>query len=187
MKLSFVLAAGSIFFTQAASGQPQPPGTWDNAKTKALQAFDVGDCAQVWQRVWPWARSGNAEALAMLATGAQAAGLAPPGAGQDGVAKLRHMLILSAHGANASDAANVTLLHALLQEPLLAGIGGRQLRQCLLEKKTAQDCVMDAVRHDFIPDLPRYASELDWLAKQKNATPAACITPKDMPLPMPRG
>jgi hypothetical protein len=185
MKILFALLAAILAFPHAASGQAQPPRTWDSAKAQALQAFDVGNCAQVWQRVWPWARAGNAEAQAILATGAQAAGLTPPGAGQDGVAKLRHMLILSAHGASAGDSANLALLHALLQEPLLAGMGGRELRQCLLEKKTAQNCVQEAVRRGFIPDMASYASELDWLAKQKAATKATCHLPKDSALPVP--
>lgn len=181
MKMLFALLAAMLAFPHAASGQTQPPGTWANAKAQALQAFEAGNCVLVWQQVWPWARAGNAEAQAILATGAQAAGLMPPGAGQDAVAKLRHMLILAAHGASSGDAANLTLLHALLQEPLLAGIGGREMRQCLLEKKPGQNCVQDAVRRGFVPDTASYARELDWLAKQNGAAPATC----DMPPPTP--
>ena len=157
---------------------------WRATKAQAEQAFDVGNCAKVWQLVWPWARNGNAQAQAMLATGAHAAGLLPPGSPRDALARLRHMLILAAHGALDDAAANTELLNSLLQEHIIADAGGRELRLCLAGKSVPPHCIKAAVARGFIPSMESYARELDRAEKHFNAS-ATCDIPPAPPKPMP--
>lgn len=157
---------------------------WRAAKEQAIQAFDTGNCAKVWQLVWPWARNGNAQAQAMLATGAHAAGLMPPGSPRDAMARLRHMLILSAHGALDGDAANTELLNSLLKEPVIADAGGRVLRLCLAGKSSPSHCINAAVERGFIPPMESYARELDRTEKHFNAMANSVATCDIRPAPL---
>jgi hypothetical protein len=154
-----------------------------NSRPKSYVTIDSGGCARVWQLVWPWARDGNTQALAMLATGAFSAGLLPPGTSQDALARLRHTLIFAAHAATSTDAANGELLRGLLQEPLIADAGGRQLRECLAGQTAKEQCVKNAVKEGLLPSLASYTKELASAEKQSHAK-AICILPGNAaPLP----
>ncbi len=162
----------SLHFTAMA----EPATSWPTSRDRALQAFDRGNCDKVWQLVWPRAREGNMQAMAMLATGAYSAGLLPPGISQDALARLRHTLILSAHAAASNDAANNELLNSLLQESLIAAAGGRQLQECLTGQTAKEQCIRRAIDMGFLPSLANYAKELASAEKQPHAK-ASCTLP----------
>lgn len=166
-----------IVITCHVFANAQAATDWRTAKAQAIQALDTGNCAKVWQLVWPWARNGNAQAQAMLATGAHAAGLMPPGSPRDGLARLRHMLILSAHGALDGDTANAELLNSLLQEKIIADAGGRELRQCLAGKSSPPHCIKAAVERGLIPSMENYSKELGLAEKHLNAAATCDIRP----------
>lgn len=168
----FLLVFIPLHFTAMA----EPAANWPASRDQALLAFDKGNCDKVWQLVWPRAREGNVQAMAMLATGAYSAGLLPPGISQDGLARLRHTLILSAHAAASNDAANNELLRGLLQESLIAEAGGRQLQECLAGQTAKEQCIGQAVNTGFLPSLANYAKELASAEKQSHAK-ATCTLP----------
>ncbi len=171
------------FIALHCTAMAAPAATWQTTRDQAAQAFEKSNCTKVWQLVWPWARGGNVQALAMLATGAYSANLLPPGISTDPLARLRHTLILSAHAAAGNDTANTQLLEGLLQEPLIADAGGRQLRECLAGNTAKEKCISHAVNDGFLPALVTYSKELA-LAEQQPHAKATCKLPGSAtPLP----
>ncbi len=162
-----------------------PIAQWQAAKQQAALAFEAGQCGSAWKLIWPWARAGNAQARAMLATGAYAAGLMPPGMPADALARLRHTLVLAAHGAQANDAANDELLRSLLKTELLANAGGRELAQCLVATPAAKECVTEAVKTGLVPSFEAYAKELDELKQRNKQAAASCNKAATEGLPPP--
>lgn len=163
----------------------EPVASWPASRDQALLAFNSGNCDKVWQLMWPRARDGNVQAMAMLATGAYSAGLLPPGISQDALARLRHTLILSAHAAASNDAANRELLKGLLQESLIAEAGGRQLQECLTGQTAKEQCISRAVNTGFLPSLANYAKELASAEKQPHAKAICTLPGNTAPLPKP--
>lgn len=139
----------------------QVPDDWDRSKTQAAAAVESGDCARAWNLIWPWARRGQVEARAILAGGAVANGLTPPGGSGDAVSQFRHALILSVHGAAGGDAKTMEMLRAVVRPELVSHMGGRALKRCLDAGNPPHRCVADAVEAGFVPDFESYADEID--------------------------
>lgn len=172
MKLRTTALAALVAATTIACAEV--PGEWEAAKKQAAAAVDSGDCASAWSLVWPWARSGNIEARAILATSMVAAGLTPPGSRGDAISLFRHSLVLAVHGAADGDRAATELLHALIRTELVSDMGGAQLKRCLDAGTFSRTCVANAVNDGFVPDFADYSIEIDATASATGAAEASC-------------
>lgn len=149
--------------------------TWESTQVLAAAAVDAGDCATAWKLIWPWARSGNIKARALLAGGMVAVGLIPPGSGQDALSRYRHAVIFGVYGAAGGERTAIEQLHALIGNGAVADLGGQKLDRCLGIDRDPQDCVTEAVTSGFVPDFDAYAREIDAAANLPGAGAASCM------------
>ena len=147
------------------------------AKQQASLAIDAGECSKAWELVWPWAKRGNVEARAILATGMLAAGLSLPGGRNDAITRYRDSLILAVHGAAGGDAAAKEMSLGLVQNSLVSDMGGAQFTACLKADAAPQTCVDSAIKNGFIPDFANYAREIDAVASAPGSPKATCHIP----------
>lgn len=150
---------------------------WAGAKKQASSAIDARDCSKAWNLVWPWAKRGNMEARAILATGMLAAGLTPPGGRADAISRYRDSVILAVYGAAGGDTAATELCLALIQNNLVSDMGGKRLAHCLKAGTAPQTCVDNAVNNGFVPDFESYSREIDAVASAPGAPKASCQIP----------
>ena len=161
---------------------------WIEAKKQASLAIDAGECTKAWELVWPWAKRGNVEARAILATGMLAAGLTPPGGRNDAITRYRDSIILAVHGAADGDAAATEMSLGLVQNALVSDMGGTQIAACFKAGTGPQTCVDSAIKNGFIPDFANYAREIDAVASAPGAPKATCHIPdkaerSELPIP----
>ncbi|NOX42164.1 MAG: hypothetical protein GXP19_00275 [Gammaproteobacteria bacterium] len=171
MKLRTIVMIAFITATAIACAQT---GDWGAAKAQAATAIDSGDCAGAWNLVWPWARKGNIEARAILATGVVAAGLIPPGGHGDAISQFRHSVILAVHGAADGDRATTVFLRALIRDNLISDMGGDRLKRCLDADTPPRTCVAGAINDGFVPDFEDYSREIDAYTSTPDAPAASC-------------
>jgi hypothetical protein len=150
---------------------------WMDVKNQASSAINAGDCSKAWELVWPWAKRGNLEARAILATGMLAAGLTPPGGRDDAITRYRDSVILAVHGAAGGNAAATEMCLALIQEEPVSAMGGNQLSNCLKTGSNPQTCVDSAINSGFVPAFADYAREIDAVASIPDASKATCLAP----------
>ena len=172
MKSTLIMLIAFIATTTLACAQIT--NNWETAKKQGEAAVDSGDCAQAWNLIWPWARSGQVEARAILAGGVFAAGLTPPGGSGDAISQFRHAVILAVHGAAEGDPAATELLHSLIRTELVSDMGGRKMKLCLEAGLAPHICVAEAVKLGFVPDFDAYAKEIDAVATLPGAAAAFC-------------
>ena len=190
MKLAMTaLTAAFIVVTAVACTQPLGDlGDWEAAKTEAATTIDSGNCAGAWNLVWPWARRGNIEARAILATGVVAAGLIPPGSYGDAISQFRHSVILAVHGAADGDRATMELLNALIRTDLVSDMGGDRLKRRLDTDKPPRTCIATAIKDGFVPNFEDYSREIDANTSAPGAPAASCRPAEEgqQPLPQPQ-
>lgn len=176
------------FIVMTAIACAKPSSDWEAAKTQAATTIDSGDCAGAWNLVWPWARRGNIEARAILATGVVAAGLIPSGSHGDAISQFRHSVILAVHGVADGDRATIELLNALMRSDVVSDMGGDRLKRCLDADTPARTCIANAINDGFVPDFGDYAREIDANASAPGAPAASCRSAEvaQQPLPQPQ-
>jgi len=172
MKLLTIIL--TVLFWVGPVAYAQKESDWEITKNKAASLINSKDCANAWQLIWPWARKGNIEARAILATAIYAAGLIPPNSTSDAITLFRHSLILSVHGSANGDPAALELLHALLREKLISDMGGSVLEGCLNIGTPPSKCVENAVIDGFVPSFYDYAREIDTLSRADWSLKASC-------------
>ena len=163
--------------TTVSTACAQTNSDWIEAKQQASLAIDAGECSKAWELVWPWAKRGNVEARAILATGMLAAGLSLPGGRNDAITRYRDSLILAVHGAAGGDAAAKEMSLGLVQNSLVSDMGGAQFTACLKADTAPQTCVDSAIKNGFIPDFANYAREIDAVASAPGSPKATCHIP----------
>ncbi len=175
MKLRTTASIAVIAITVMACAQ-QRLSDWETAKIQAMTAIDSGDCTGAWNLVWPWAREGNIEARAVLASGVVAAGLTPPGSHGDAVSQFRHSVILAVHGSADGDPVTMEFLNALIRTNLVSDMGGDKLKRCLDAADTPpHTCIASAINDGFVPGFQDYSREIDANASALGASAAFCL------------
>lgn len=163
-----LMAAGAM------SADTQSATAWEEAKTRAVAYVDSGECDRAWDVLWPWAKSGQGEARAILAGGIFAAGLIPPGGTADTATRIRDMLTFAVHGLAGPGGGTREIVDGLLQSELVTAMGARELRRCLASDKAAAACVDVAVESGFVPEFADFAQDID-LAAAARPRDARCL------------
>lgn len=163
-----------IIVTMACAGANDD---WIETKKQASSAIDAKNCSKAWELVWPWAKRGNVEARAILATGMLAAGLTVPGGRDDAITRYRDSVILAIHGAADGDAAATEMALALVRIDHVAKMGGAQFADCINAGTAPKTCVDNATSSGFVPDFAEYSREIDAVTSARGSPKASCQFP----------
>ncbi|MBM7067851.1 hypothetical protein [Actibacterium sp. 188UL27-1] len=162
-----ICAAALICFVQPVAAD------YAQIRDQALFALENGDCAKVWDMLWPHAKAGEVQARADLATLPYLRDFHYPGLAGDQISRTRDTLILAVHGAANGDPTAVETARAYLE----VSNAGRAVSSCLegaTDPSAAARCVEGAVADGVIPDFPSFALGLDTVATLDAALPARC-------------
>lgn len=172
-----IFAAAFVLTTGPASAD----ATLDEAKARSLAAFEAVDCGTVWNVLWPLAKTGNAEARALLFGAVWQGGLVPPGRSGDRMAALRDTAILAAYGSAAGDPASRDYFKAILSD-LPEAFSGDTRAICAKTEAEPTACLDAGIASGLLPSFEDFAAEIDALAASGEAE-ARCLASRPPPVP----
>lgn len=153
-------------FAASYNSSNDPAWIIDKQKLEKIQ-----ECSDVWDILWPWAKSGNLEARTMLYTytvvsSAYNSKFLLPGESGDLVTKMRNILILGVHSedyketSNSDDAVRSVVRSMYKQYEFDARDKGKKFLQCL-DSKGTKNCSKLAVEAGLVPSFENYAKQID--------------------------
>lgn len=176
-----------ILIMMLSVGTPyaQSHSDWTTAKTEAFRNLaNEHDCEAFWNTVWPWAKQGETEARAMLASLVAWGGLMPPGSSDAYTSRFEHAVTLLIHGGFYAYPDPETGPDWGLRNRLTRAFSGddgllnRQFKDmsiCIGKGAQTKDCIDQSVKAGLVQPFSDYAAKIDILS-QSHFKPARCVS-----------
>ncbi|MCD2174288.1 hypothetical protein [Rhizobium sp. C4] len=137
---------------------------WPSDRQKIETLLAGRDCASAWKTLWPWARTGNKDALNMIADGMFVHGMAVPGI-SDAISRLRYVNLFSIYGLQSKRSFAYKWVSNMYEIKYFTP----SFQTCVKEAKTLSKCAQIAIDDRVLPEFKQFVREVDFLSEGKNS------------------
>ncbi|MBB3997498.1 hypothetical protein [Aureimonas pseudogalii] len=163
--LCLLVMLPAVFSTGPATAR----SSWTYDREKAVALSKASKCADLWELLWTWSKTGNWTARHDLALSVTYNGLIPPLSRMNETSYRKSMIDILMYG----------MVHDLWYfRPFLdtTALPGRELHhykptlECMRDSENRHHCINSAVREGVLPEFDALARRIDRSASEEKAT-----------------
>ncbi len=137
---------------------------WPSDRQKIEKFLAGRDCASAWKKLWPWARTGNKDALNLIVDAIFVHGMTVPGT-SDAISRIRYINLFSIYGLQKKDSFTYKWVSNMYEMKYFTD----PFRKCVMDAKDLSKCAQIGVDDRLLPEFKQFVREVDLLSEGKNS------------------